>query len=242
MRAIKTLQILSLIVLSSVFFSSCKKENSTQKEVKQPTQTVSEADVLAKKVLKAIKHDAYKNTRYISWAFLGKRYYNFSGDVFYKWDKKEHIIELNWKDTKVMLHPNNLDKSQVFVNDSLVKNDTKTVTIANDLFNNDSFWLVAPHKLFDKGTIRSIVNIDGKKALKVKYTTGGTTPGDSYTWILNDDNLPVKYLMDIPSMNLNKVSATWQEWKKTSSGTLLPKLHVFADNSELSMGEVKGHN
>jgi len=232
MKTLKTLLTLSLIVIGSftfLFFKTDTKKNS-------------EADALANKVLHAIKHDAYKNTRYISWAFLGKRYYNFEGNVFYKWDKKEHIVELKWKDTKVILHPNDLQKSKVYVNGLLVENANKTIKTANDLFNNDSFWLVAPHKLFDSGTERTIVSIEGKTAIKVKYTTGGTTPGDSYTWILNDDYLPVKYLMYIPSMNLKKVSATWQEWTETASGTLLPKLHVFADKSELSMGEVKGYN
>ena len=193
------------------------------------------ADTLAREILKSIKHEAYKTTRYIDWSFGGRR--------AYKWDKKEHIVEVSWDKIKVILHPNNLEKSTVFIdNKETTENKEKIVKRAESSFNNDSFWLVAPHKLFEDGIIRSIVQVDGKDALKVKYTTGGSTPGDSYTWILNDAFLPIKYLMDVPSMKMNQVPATWDDWYTTASGTLLPKSHTFSGGRKLSMGEVKAYN
>ena len=193
------------------------------------------ADALANKILKAIKHDAYKKTRYLEWSFGGRR--------AFKWDKQEHIIDVSWNKNKVILHPNNLEKSSLFV-DGKETNENKEnlVKRAERSFNNDSFWLVAPHKLFEPGILRSIVTIEGKDALKVKYTTGGTTPGDSYIWILNDDYLPIKYLMNVPSMKMNKVPATWDDWFVTESGTMLPKNHTFSGGRKLSMGDVKAYN
>jgi hypothetical protein len=47
----------------------------------------------------------------------------------------------------------------------------------NDYFNNDSFWLIAPFKLRDAGTTRSIVMQDNQ-ALMITYASG-STPGDS---------------------------------------------------------------
>jgi len=102
--------------------------------------------------------------------------------------------------------------------------------------------LVAPHKLFENGIIRTIVQVDRKDALKVKYTTGGSTPGDSYIWVLNNNFLPVKFLMTVPSMKMDQVPATWEEWITTESGTLLPKNHTFSSGGKLNMGDVKGHN
>jgi hypothetical protein len=49
----------------------------------------------------------------------------------------------------------------------------------NDYFNNDSFWLIAPFKLRDAGTTRSIVMQDEKKSFMISYASGGSTPGDS---------------------------------------------------------------
>ncbi|MFY0604980.1 MAG: hypothetical protein JXQ93_13695 [Flavobacteriaceae bacterium] len=192
------------------------------------------ADALAQKILTAVKHENYKKTRYLEWSFGGRR--------SYKWDKKEHIVEVLWKDVKVILHPNNLEKSSAFLKGVETKNKQGLVKRAWDVFNNDSFWLVAPHKLFEDGIIRSIVKENGKDALNVKYTTGGSTPGDSYTWILDSTYVPKSYKMYVPSMKMVGTPATWEDWTTTESGTLLPKNHTFSSGGKLSMGDVKGYN
>jgi len=195
----------------------------------------AKADQLANKILKAIHHQAYKNTRYIAWSFGGRRNYI--------WDKEKHIIDISWDTLRVQLHPNDLDKSSVFYNGKRQQvSDSILVSKANAMFNNDSFWLVAPHKLFDSGTIRNIEKVEGKDALFIKYTTGGSTPGDSYLWILDSNYVPKSYKMFVPSMKMNGVSSTWQDWITTESGTLLPTNHSFGKNRILSMGEVKGYN
>jgi len=39
------------------------------------------------------------------------------------------------------------------------------------------------------------------------------------------------------------VSATWSDWKKTDSGTLLPTKHILSlFGMEILMGTVKGYN
>ncbi len=192
------------------------------------------ADALAQKVLKAVKHEAYKKTKYIDWSFGGRR--------TYKWNKEDHIVEVSWNDAKVILHPNEMEKSVAYLKEEEVSNNKNLVKRAWDLFNNDSFWLVAPHKLFEPGILRNIEMIDGKEALRVKYTTGGTTPGDSYIWILDENYMPVSYQMYVPSMKMVGVPATWEDWVETESGTMLPKNHTFSSGGKLSMGDVKGYN
>lgn len=191
------------------------------------------ADELANKVLKALKHDAYKKTRFLEWSFAGRR--NF------KWDKQEHKIDVSWKNTEVTLYPNQLEKS-IVVKKEKEAVDSLIIRRALNAFNNDSFWLVAPHKLFDYGTIRSTEMIDGKEALRIKYTTGGTTPGDAYVWILDSNYVPTSYKMYLANKRMNGTPATWEDWITTESGTLLPKMHTFGKNRKLSMGDVKGYN
>lgn len=192
------------------------------------------ADALAHNILKAIKHEAYKKTRYIDWSFSGRR--------FYKWDKEKHIVEVKWNDAKVILYPGDTEKSIVYLKEKEIKNGASLVKRAWDYFNNDSFWLVAPHKLFEPGIYRNIEMIDGKEALRVKYTTGGTTPGDSYVWILDSTYIPKSYQMYVPSMKMVATPATWEDWIETESGTMLPKNHTFSSGGKLSMGDVKGYN
>ena len=194
-----------------------------------------EANILANKILKAINHEAYQKTKFIEWSFREKR--------FFKWDKKQHIIDVSWDSIRVNLQPNNMEKSTVFIHENLQKNVDKTILEkAEAIFNNDSFWLVAPHKLYDNGTIRTIKKIDGKDALHIKYTSGGSTPGDSYTWILDENFIPKSYKMYVPSMNMEGLDATWEDWITTESGALLPKNHLVVGKTILSMGNVKGYN
>ena len=193
------------------------------------------ADELADKILKAIKHEKYKKTRFIEWSFGGKRHF--------KWDKEKHIVDVSWDTIRVNLHPRNREYSTVFFNEKLQeKADSIIVKKAWDIFNNDSFWLVAPHKLFEDGILRSIQKVDGKDALLVKYTTGGSTPGDSYLWTLDSNFVPKSYKMNVPSMKMNGVPATWEDWITTESGTLLPTNHKFSNGRNLSMETVKGYN
>ncbi len=197
--------------------------------------TNPKSDGLANKILKAINHEAYKKTTYLEWSFGGRR--------SYKWNKKTHIAEVSWDTTKVILHTNNLDKSSIYFNNKLNNSiDKSIIKKAEDYFNNDSFWLVAPHKLFEEGIIKTVKEVDGKEALLVKYTTGGTTPGDSYLWILNENYVPKSYKMYVPSMKMDGVAAKWEDWITTESGTLLPTNHSFGKNGKLSMGEVKAYN
>jgi hypothetical protein len=199
-------------------------------------QAVNEkANMLANKILKAVQNDAYKNTRFLEWSFGGRR--------SFKWDKENNIVDVSWDTTRVNLHTRDLEESTVFLNEKEQKiANPSIVKKAWDIFNNDSFWLVAPHKLFEKGIIRSIQKVDGKEALLVKYTTGGSTPGDSYLWILDTTYVPRSYKMFVPSMKMDGILATWDDWTPTESGTLLPTNHRFSSGNKLSMGTVKGYN
>lgn len=193
------------------------------------------ADATAQKILKGIKHENYITTNFLEWSFGGRR--------SYKWNKKENIVDVFWDSIQVNLHTKNTESSSVFINNTKQdKTNKKLVKKAERMFNNDSFWLVAPHKLFDKGTYRYLKKENGTTQLFIKYTTGGSTPGDTYAWTFDENYIPTSYKMYIPSMKMIGRKATWEDWITTESGTLLPKLHTFENGRVLSMGEVKGYN
>lgn len=191
-----------------------------------------EADALATKMLEALNYEAYKDTRFIEWSFRGKH--------FYKWDKQKNIVEVSWDTNKVILHTKSPEKSVVLVNEKEVK-DNKILQKAIDYFNNDSFWLVAPYKVFENGIERRIVQYEGKDALLITYTTGGSTPGDSYLWILDENGRPTSYKMWVSIIPTGGMEATWSDWVTTESGAILPTKHEMAVGV-LDMGDVKGYN
>jgi len=194
------------------------------------------ADQLAEKMLNAIHHKAYINTRYLEWTFAGKNRY--------RWDKQQQVVDVSWDVYRVVLNIQQPDISTVFLNQNKVKDKTKFNIIEKAIanFNNDSFWLVAPQKIFDPGTERGIVHLkNGEKALLVNYTSGGNTPGDSYVWYLDESGLPLAFKMWVSIIPIGGLKATWDNWQITESGVLLPSNHTLVA-LDISMGDVKAWN
>jgi hypothetical protein len=179
-----------------------------------------EADALAHQMLEALNYEAFKETDYIEWSFKNKH--------LYKWDKYNHICTVMWGDFKVDLHLKYPERSQAAVHSFKVvgKKRDELVQTATDYFNNDSFWLVAPYKVFDEGVERFLVKLDnGKKGLLVTYTTGGSTPGDSYLWEFDDTGKPKSFKMWTSILPIDGLEASWTDWVTTESGAQLPTFH-----------------
>ena len=188
-------------------------------DLPQGTQGV-EADALAHKMLDALDYEAYKKTKYIEWTFKNKHHY--------KWDKANNICTVHWKDYKVDLHLKFTDRSKAYIHSFVVIGEIKETLLKTALehFNNDSFWLVAPYKVFDPDVERSIVKTDDNTdALLVTYTSGGTTPGDSYLWEFDQDGKPKSFKMWTSLLPIDGLEASWSDWTTTTSGAQLPTLH-----------------
>lgn len=196
-----------------------------------------EADVLAEKMLTALNAEAYKNTRYLEWSYQG-------GKNQYKWDKTMGRCEVRWDTNEVQLNLNRPEISIVRKDGKRIQGNEAQVLIEKALayFNNDSFWLVAPYKVFDAGTHRSLVALeDGSQGLLVSYSAGGTTPGDHYLWLLDAENQPKSYKMWVQILPIGGLEASWDSWITTESGAVLPNRHQLGPLT-LSMGNVKGYN
>jgi len=172
------------------------------------------ADQLATQMLAALDEEAYVNTDYLEWTFKGRHHY--------KWYKTDNTCEVSWDSFKVILDFENKNNSKVFVAEQEYKGVEKQKYIdkATSYFNNDSFWLVAPYKVFDPGTERRLITTkNDKKALLVTYTSGGTTPGDSYLWHLDDSGKPKSFQMWVNILPINGLEATWENWISTERMT-----------------------
>ncbi|SHI75123.1 hypothetical protein SAMN04487911_10589 [Arenibacter nanhaiticus] len=194
------------------------------------------ADALAKKMLTAIQEDNYKNTSILEWSFA-------RGKHQYVWNKEENTVRVLWDEYRVHLNLKHQGKSRAYKNNRLLKTEKqqKIIQKATDYFNNDSFWLVAPFKVFDPGTERRLVTLkDGSQGLLVTYTQGGTTPGDSYLWLLGPDAVPKSFKMWVEIIPLGGLEASWEGWQKTAAGVLLPSSHQIGPIT-IGMGAVKAY-
>lgn len=214
-----------VVVAGAIFYFSANEDLPEGK-------SGNKADLLANKMLTALNYSAYRNTRFLEWSFRGKH--------FYKWDKQQNIATISWDNNKVIYHTKEKEKSKVFVDNKETTNP-EILQKAIDFFNNDSFWLVAPYKVFEPGIERKVVKHNNKDALMVTYTTGGSTPGDSYLWILDNSGKPTSYKMWVSIIPTGGMEASWNDWKTTKSGAILPTKHQLPVGT-LDMGDVKGYN
>ena len=231
-RILKIVGVLIGLILLGLFIYGCIISKPLPEGNSGP-----EADALATKMLTALNVESYKSTTILEWSFR-------NGANTYRWDKNTGKVVVNWKDFSVNLDLSNPSNSKVYENNKVLNSDKKEKLIktALDYFNNDSFWLVAPYKVYDKGVIRSIVDLeDGSQGLLVTYAEGGSTPGDSYLWKLNPNGFPNAFQMWAKVIPVGGLEASWDDWIVTDSGAFLPKSHEFGPIT-LDMGKVRGYN
>ena len=182
-------------------------------------QAGEKADALALQILEAIQAEAWENTGAVTWRFPGNHHYI--------WDKKRHFVLAEWEQNRVLFDVKTKKGIAYTAGQKVDKeNNDALVEEAWKIWVNDSFWLNAPAKVFDAGTRRALVEAEGRQALLVTYTSGGVTPGDSYLWILNEDNLPIKWKMWVSIIPIGGIEFTWEDWQTTQTGAYIATLHA----------------
>lgn len=191
-----------------------------------------EADVVASKMLQNLDFGSYQDTKFISWKFSNHSYL---------WHKQRRRVKVSWDDHEVILDFDDPSKNKVKddVNDEEKKS---LIAKAERYFNNDSFWLIAPYKILDEGTKRSLVTLENNQiGLMVEYTSGGTTPGDTYLWKLDSAYRPVSFQMWVSILPIGGLEASWNNWKTTQSGAILAQEHSLLGFG-IPISEIKAWN
>jgi len=226
----KTLRILTLVFLGFVLFLFVFYliKNETLPE----GEAGSEADELAMNMLESLNHDAWEATSEISWTFKGIHQY--------EWNKAEGLVNVIWDEHEVILNP--ADKSGIVQNGQNYSSteSQELIETAWNYFNNDSFWLCAPYKIFDLGTERSIVTLsDGREGLKVTYTSGGSTPGDSYVWILDENFIPTSVKMWVTILPLGGMEFTWENYRTLETGAMIAQDHFLYGSVKIDISKLE---
>ncbi|MEQ8239545.1 MAG: hypothetical protein RIA69_10055 [Cyclobacteriaceae bacterium] len=182
-------------------------------------KTGPEADLVANKMLAALNKEAYDSATMISWSFRGAHQY--------EWNKPNNEVEVQWDDITVNFNTTTLTGNAKKAGENLKGEALKeAIDQAWQFFANDSFWLVAPYKVFDPGTKRTLVDTPQGYGLLISYSSGGVTPGDSYLWLLDENYFPTGWKMWTQIIPLGGVEFTWTNWEKYG-GFWLAKDHEW---------------
>ncbi len=205
---------------------------------KEPVgENEAQADQLARQMMAAVDKEAWDTTRWIGWTFAGRN--------SYVWDKDRHLVLVKNGDHEVRFNANTMH-GKVAVADQEAEGAKvpKLIEKAWSDFCNDSFWLNPVVKAFDPGTKRSLVTLkDGRKGLKVQYTSGGVTPGDSYVWVLDENNLPVAWKMWVNIIPVGGIETSWEGWKTLSTGAKIATKHAaFGREFDMITNVQEGEN
>lgn len=220
------LMLIAVVVLAFVGLKLVYNEDIPQ------GKTGKAADDLANNMLNAIHHEEFQKAKEIHWTFRGVNRY--------KWKLQQDVVEVFWEDNQVILNTKNPTESLAYQNTQEIKGAAKekAIAYATSNFNNDSFWLIAPHKVFDEGVKRQLIDQDGQQHLLVTYSSGGTTPGDSYLWKLNENYQPVAMKMWVSILPFDGIEAQWKNWQMTKAGFPLPEQRTFF-GLEIPISEVE---
>jgi len=213
----KALKITGIILLSLALLigASILIFSENEPEGKDPKS----ADILAESMLKAVNNDAWKNTRFITWSFMDIHHY--------VWDKEKDLVLVKWGDKEVIIYTK--DQSGTAKENGIAVDKKKKKKMLNQawgFFCNDSFWLNPVAKAFDPGTTRTLVTLkDGREGLKVKYSSGGVTPGDAYVWILDENDRPIAWKMWVKILPIKGLEVSWDKWEELPSGAFISTYH-----------------
>lgn len=195
-------------------------------------QAGNQADQLASEVMKALNKDAFDTIPYLQWEF-------FRAGQKYLWNKTENQAVIEWAENKVIM---DLDAVNGVAYKQGVKQNGKAhdklIQKAWSNWCNDSFWMIAPFKLFDPGTSREVVELeDGRTGLKITYNSGGVTPGDVYLWELDENNRPTGWKMWTSILPVKGIASAWDGWENHMGAQLSTKHTLLG--KEVTMKNVK---
>ena len=193
-----------------------------------------DATPMAQKMLSAVNKAAWDTLPYIQWTFRGTNNY--------LWDRKNNDALIKWDDIEVHLDPDEVS-GKTYKGGVMLEGEAHDKALAAGWKNwcNDMYWLAAPFKIQDPGTVLAVAQDDeGKEGLLVTYASGGVTPGDSYLWFLDDNGLPTSYKMWVKIIPIGGVEFTWDKWTSLPGGSKVAGYHKGL--LEIPVENIKGGN
>lgn len=186
------------------------------------------ADSLGRDLIAALGgQGAWEKARQFQFDFVVEREGKAVARFSHAWDRYTGDYRLTGNDKTgapfAVYFNVNTRAGQVFVNGKSVEGEQAALHLQNayERFINDTYWLLAPWKVFDPGVRRTY---DGEKpcpeggvceVLKLSFENVGLTPKDVYwLWITRDGRRVVQWQYVLNGASEEPTTAAWKDWGK----------------------------
>lgn len=217
----------------------------------------AKADSVGKELIAALGGEkAWQEARQFEFSFVvereGKRIATFS----HLWDRYTGDYRLMGTDRSgapfVVYFNVNTKAGRAFVNGKSVEGEAREALLktAYGRFINDTYWLVAPWKIFDPGVH---LTYDGEKScpdggvcdvLKLSFEENvGLTPKDVYwLWLTRDGRQMVQWQYVLNGAEDQPTTAPWKNWQKFAGISLSVEKTISARSAVIRFEKVSISN
>jgi hypothetical protein len=198
----------------------------------QPT-----ADAVAQRAIDVLAGPAWNDARYFAFTFDVEREGKIVASYAQRWDRFTGDYRVSGKNREgedVLVVMNiNTKEGKAWKNGQAVADPKDLLTFGYRRFINDTYWLLAPWKVFDPGVQRTY---DGEKpgpdgfvcdVIKLSFDGVGLTPKDIY-WlsVTRDGHQMLQWQYVLGGAAEEPTTAVWKDWR-TFGGIRLSVEKVF---------------
>jgi len=186
------------------------------------------ADAIGKEFIAALGGEsAWDKARQFRFDFVVVRDGQPVARISHAWDRYTGDYRVSGTDKSgapyVVYFNVNTKEGQALVNGKPAEGEARDALLktAYGRFINDSYWLLAPWKIFDPGVHRAY---EGEKpcpdggtcdVLRLSFDNVGLTPKDRYwLWITRDGRKMVQWQYLLNGATEDPTTATWKDWQK----------------------------
>jgi len=194
----------------------------------------AKADMVGRELIAALGGAAWEKARFYRFDFVVEREGKRAAQFGHAWDRYTgdyRLMGTNKAGAPFAVYFNvNTKEGRAFVNGRPVEGEERDVLVktAYGRFINDTYWLLAPWKIFDPG-VR--LTYDGEKdcpeggicdVLHLSFEENvGLTPKDVYWfWITRDSRRMVQWQYVLGGAQEEPTSALWKDWRSVGGVSL----------------------
>ena len=212
----------------------------------------AKADAVGKELLVALGGEkAWEGARQFEFTFVVDREGKTVARFSHAWDRYTGDYRVSGTDKSgapfVVLFNVNTKQGKAWLNGKPAEGEDqeRLLKSAYGRFINDSYWLLAPWKIFDPGVHLAY---EGEKpcpgsgtcdVLKLSFENVGLTPKDVYwLWVTRDGRQMVQWQYVLNGAQEEPTTAHWKNWQKYAGVSLASEMEIVGKNAVIRFEKV----